>query len=117
MPVRRRAVLVATFILVPIVSVTLIISWFINSGTPFPLWDEWYCSTGEAPALFDKGGGSCYPDGATLPVGTSWDPLGNRPFVCEGRRGWTVIHHGTTDDCLRDGRELPEGWVAGPAPR
>ena len=115
-PVRRRAVVVASLVLVPVVSASLIIYWFIHSGTPFPLWDEWHCSRGEAPADFDKGGGSCYPDGATLPVGTSWDPLGNRPFVCQGRRGWTVIHQGTTEDCLRDGRKLPEGWARGPVP-
>jgi hypothetical protein len=75
-----------------------------------PLIDEWYCSKGEAPVDFEGGGGACFPEGGALPAGAAWDPLGNRPLSCDGRRGWTVIHRGLAEDCLRDGEELPEGW-------
>ena len=91
--------------------VSLLFYWFVYLGTP--LWDEWYCSKGEAPVKFQDGGGTCLPEGSKLPPGAAWDPLGNRPFSCDGRRGWTVIHRDDAKDCLRDGLEIPEGWSEG----
>jgi hypothetical protein len=80
----------------------------VLSGVPFI--DEWHCSKGEAPATNEVGGSACFPEGATLPAGMVWDPLGNRPFSCEDRRGWTEIYRNQETDCLRDGIDLPDGW-------
>lgn len=75
-----------------------------------PIIDEWQCSKGQAPAEAQGGGRDCFPEGETLPAGYTWDPLGNRPFSCDGRWGWTLIHRNQETDCLRDGIELPDGW-------
>ncbi len=91
---------------------TLLFYRFVYLGTP--LLDEWYCSKGEAPYQLDGGGSACSPEGNELPAGAAWDPLGNRPFSCDSRRGWTVIHRGDLEDCLRDGLEMPAGWSKEP---
>lgn len=78
-----------------------------------PLIDEWYCSDGEGPVDLTGGGSYCAELGATLDEGEEWDPLGNRPFSCDGRWGWTVITDGEDGDCLRDGLPLPAGWRLG----
>ena len=114
--VRRRSAMVASAVLIPVlivVGVSLYL--FVYQGAP--LWDEWYCSKGEAPVDFDDGGRACLSKGSTLPAGGTWDPLGNRPFSCEGRRGWTVIHRDGAEDCLRDGLAMPEGWSEGQSRR
>jgi hypothetical protein len=95
--------------------VSLFLFRFFFSGVP--LIDEWHCSRGEAPVEFQGGGGACFAKGSDLPDGAVWDPLGNRPFSCDGRRGWTVIHRVGAEDCLRDGLELPQGWSEGPSRR
>ena len=75
-----------------------------------PLVDEWHCSEGEVPVDFAEGGSDCFSEREALPSGAVPDPFGNRPFSCDERWGWTVVTDGTRDDCLRDGRALPEGW-------
>lgn len=77
------------------------------------IWDEWVCAEGEAPALKNGGGSACFAEDAELPEGWAWDPLGNRPFSCDHRRGWTAIEDLQTQetDCLADGLALPEGWA------
>jgi hypothetical protein len=82
-------------------------------GVPL-LIDEWQCSEGEAPITYDEGGRDCEPVGAQLPRGARWDPLGNRPFSCANRWGWTVIDRGQEEDCLRDGLPMPAGWTKSP---
>lgn len=79
-----------------------------------PLMDEWQCSQGEAPIIYAEGGSNCAPSGARLPRNARWDPLGNRPFSCTNRWGWTVIHRGQVEECLRDGLPMPAGWTASP---
>ena len=74
-----------------------------------PLVDEWQCSDGEIPVDFAEGGSDCVRED-DVPPGATPDPLGNRPFSCDERWGWTVITDGSDEDCLRDGRPLPEGW-------
>lgn len=73
-----------------------------------PLGDEWVCSQGEAPA-----GNACYPEGADLPPGVSWDPLGNRPmsYNCD-KDGWVQIARDVVEeaDCMREGTTVPDGW-------
>lgn len=84
------------------------------SGTP--LIDEWQCKDDEAPVLWDEGpGGFCEVKGGELPADAHWDPLGNRPLVCEDRWGWVEVFPvdagpdaGT--DCYPKDRELPAGW-------
>lgn len=74
-----------------------------------PVGDEWVCSQGEAPASDS----SCHPEGAELPPGVSWDPLGNRPmsYNCEGDE-WVQIERGAglESDCIAEGTAVPEGW-------
>ena len=84
------------------------IGYLFLSGVP--VMDEWQCSKGQAPAVNSIGGRNCFPEGATLPAEYTWDSLGNRPFSCDGRRGWTVIYRNQETDCLRDGIEMPDGW-------
>lgn len=108
--------MIASAVLVPVlIAVGLFLYWFVYMGAP--LWDEWHCSKGDAPVEFGDGGTGCMSQGRSLPAGARWDPLGNRPFSCEGRRGWTVIHRDDAEDCLRDGLEMPEGWSEGPIRR
>lgn len=81
-----------------------------------PLGDEWVCSQGETPAGTDGFYNQCFKDGADLPQGFTWDPLGNRPmsYNCD-KHGWmiahqTVITDGTSevvDECVRSDTELP----------
>src|SRR5688500_17303696 len=98
---RRRTIIIASAVLVPVlIAVGFFVYQFVYIGAP--LWDEWHCSKGEAPVDFPGGGTVCLSKGRNLPAGASWDPLGNRPVSCEGRRGWTVIHRGDDEDCLRD---------------
>ncbi|WP_162602368.1 BCD family MFS transporter [Nocardioides daejeonensis] len=85
------------------------------SGTP--LIDEWQCVDGERPVLTPEGGSYCQDeDDSELPPGHRWDPLGNRPFVCEDRWGWTEVraddpHPDRREtDCLRKGDPMPQGW-------
>lgn len=104
----RRGLLLAALVAGVLVAGGLVTYRLVLSGVP--VIDEWQCSKGEAPATNDGGGRDCFPEGAVLPAGMVWDPLGNRPFSCDGRRGWTVIYRGQETDCLRDGIELPDGW-------
>ncbi|MCW2817084.1 MAG: hypothetical protein JWN84_4539 [Nocardioides sp.] len=81
-----------------------------------PVGDEWVCSQGEAPA-----GNSCYPEGAELPPGVTWDPLGNRPmsYNCD-KDGWVQIARDVVEgsDCMREGTAVPKGWhIASDRPR
>jgi hypothetical protein len=105
---RRFALASSVGVVVLLVAAVIWFSRIALSGVPVV--DEWRCSMGEAPAEFRGGGSDCFVDGSTLPAGATWDPLGNRPYSCDGRRGWTVIHRGQEGDCLRDSRKLPAGW-------
>ena len=108
--------MIASAVVVPVlIAVGILLYQFVYIGAP--LWDEWYCSKGQAPVEFDDGGRICKSKGAALPDGASWDPLGNRPFSCEGRRGWTVIHRDDDEDCLRDVLQMPDGWSEGASRR
>lgn len=89
--------------------------WFVYLGVP--LYDEWHCSKGHRPVTFDDGGSTCVSNGSAIPADGTVDPLGNRPFSCANRRGWTVIYRGETEDCLRDGLDMPEGWSQGKSRR
>ncbi len=107
--------IVAVVLAVPILAIGGYAGYLAVSGKPFL--DEWQCSEGELPADNVDGGRACFPEGATLPRGWAWDPLGNRPLECSDRWGWTEvvktgqdIAHGT--DCLREGRPLPDGYEA-----
>jgi hypothetical protein len=109
---RRRTIIIASAVLFPVlIAVGFLVYQFVYIGAP--LWDEWRCSKGEAPVEFHDGGTGCMSKGRNLPAGASWDPLGNRPFSCDGRRGWAVIHRGDDEDCLRDGLRMPDGWSEG----
>lgn len=79
-----------------------------------PMADEWQCSEGEAPADHRSGGAACFEEGAELPKGYEWDPLGNRPlsYNCD-KDGWVQIEQirGVGDmDCIAEGTEVPRGW-------
>lgn len=85
-----------------------------------PLWDEWHCSEGERVGYVAPNDSSrvCVPPGEDIPPIWVEDPLGNRPFECENRRGWVPLVHSRTGarECMREGDELPEiyredGWV------
>jgi hypothetical protein len=85
---------------------------YVREFRGVPLIDEWHCSEGEAP-VEAKGvstGGYCAVLGTELAPDEQWEPLGNRPFSCDERWGWTVVVKGDVEDCLRDGEPLPEGW-------
>ena len=104
--------MVASAVLIPVlIVVSLCLYLFVYQGAP--LWDEWHCSKGEAPVDLDDGGSACLSKGSTLPAGGTWDPFGNRPFSCEGRRDRTVIHRDGDEDWLRNGLAMPEGWSEG----
>ncbi len=103
----------ALFVVPVLVIASFLLYRFVYLGVP--LLDEWQCSKGEAPINFEGGGSACLAEGEELPDGAAWDPLGNRPFFCDGRRGWTLIHRGEIADCLRDGLTMPDGWEEGPA--
>ena len=112
---RRRPVQIALAVLAALGSVG--IYQFVYIGAP--LYDEWHCKQNQAPFIEEgEEGSGCLPlnGGSEFLFGRRiWDPLGNRPYFCDGRRGWTVIHRGDDQDCLRDGINMPDGWVAGPA--
>lgn len=79
-------------------------------GVPL-LIDEWICTTGEAPVLTDAGGTSCAPVDEPLTAGDRWDPLGNRPFECDGRPGWVRVSDGTDrTECFSAYMPIPDGW-------
>jgi hypothetical protein len=104
--------LIALVVVVPfLIAIGIALYQFVYIGAP--LWDEWHCKKGEAPVESIDGGRGCLSNGRDLPAGTRWDPLGNRPLFCEGRRGWTVIHRDDDEDCLRDGLHMPSGWSEG----
>ena len=105
---RKTAVIASAVLASTLIVVGLALYWFVYLGVP--VWDEWYCRKGEAPVNFVGGGNGCSSKGSTLPAGANWDPLGNRPFACQHRRGWTVIYRNGDTDCLRIGRAMPEGW-------
>ena len=81
-----------------------------------PVYDEWHCKRGSTPVVDVDGPGSvCLDDSDRELLGErTFDPLGNRPLFCDGRRGWTEIHRGQEDDCLRDGLNMPDGWTVAP---
>lgn len=91
------------------------------SVTP-PLYDEWECGTGDAPAIARDGGTYCAPEDADLPPGHRFDPLGNRPYSCspmltwfrETRPGFQRVEEIATGDleCMSDDRPIPEGYRA-----
>lgn len=112
---RRKGLVVAGILAVPVLLAAGFAGYLALSGTP--LVDEWVCSDGEAPVLLDGGGSACRPEGATLGEGESWDPLGNRPLSCDDRWGWTEVRAtdgsaaaGDDTDCLREDAELPAGY-------
>jgi hypothetical protein len=84
-----------------------------------PMGDEWVCSEGEAPAGERGRYTMCYPQGAKLPPGVSWDPFGNRPMPsnCD-KDGWVPVERTlhrqgvpeTEEDCVREGTDLPGRW-------
>ncbi len=94
----------------------VLVAGYVRFVRGVPVIDEWHCSGGEAPVLVGEAGQVCAEMGTDLPPGQRWHPLGNRPFSCEGRWGWMVVNDGTEEDCLRDGRPLPEGWTVGGLP-
>ncbi|TWG91045.1 hypothetical protein L615_008400000040 [Nocardioides sp. J9] len=112
MRTRTIVLIVLAVLAVPVLLVGAVVGYFVVSGTPF--WDEWQCSEGEAPYHFADGGTACAAEGSELPEGAQWDPLGNRPFECHDRWGWTEIERiGAEDegtDCLKEGRPVPDGW-------
>ena len=75
--------------------------------------DEWQCADGEAPADHRSGGSACFEEGAELPDGYRWDPLGNRPlgYNCDQDR-WVQIERlrGDHTDCIAEGAGVPRGW-------
>jgi hypothetical protein len=91
--------------------------WYDHVYMGVPFLDEWVCETGETPVLIDVGGSHCAENGSTLKPGERWDPLGNRPYVCEGRRGWAVVYNKSGRACLREGLEIPDGWRSTPVRR
>jgi hypothetical protein len=100
-------------------AIAVVILWVLTAATVWlyqsfylgvPFLDEWHCSKGNAPIMTRDGGRDCLANGSALSAGETWDQLGNRPYSCDGRRGWIVIHRDQESDCLRDGRELPAGW-------
>lgn len=110
MQVRRKTAVVGAAVAAPLLAISLLVYWYVYLGVPFP--DEWQCSPGESPVYDLQGGGrSCFHEAGDLTAGATRDPLGNRPLSCDGRRGWTVIHRRVTEDCLQDGRQVPEGWT------
>lgn len=111
----KRGTIAAAVVVAALVVTALLLYRFVYLGVP--LIDEWWCARGEAPVELRHGVGACLPKDSELPDGATWDPLGNRPLSCDGRRGWTVIHRGHAEDCLRNGLEMPEGWSEGPSRR
>lgn len=93
---------------------------FLTLGPP--VIDEWACSQGEAPVITRDGGSYCAPEGADLPRGDRFDPLGNRPFDCspmldwfrDTRPGFQRVEEIATGDleCMSDDRPIPEGYRA-----
>lgn len=79
------------------------------SQTPFPI-DEWVCVEGEAPVITGEGGSYCEAVDKQPKQGWRWDPLGNRPFICEDRKGWVEVTNGQETDCFSSYFPLPEGW-------
>lgn len=82
--------------------------------------DEWYCSEGEVPVNTATGATFCAPEGYELVNGETFDPLGNRPFDCDNRRGWVVVDNRTEAepqaDCWPADKPLSDearsqGWV------
>ena len=62
-------------------------------------------------------GSACFAEGAELPKGCRWDPLGNRPlsYNCD-KDGWVEIEQvrGHDTDCMAEGTRMPDGWRAVP---
>lgn len=108
---RRTRMLIVTSILAAVV-LTAVAGWagYVRFVRGVPLIDEWQCSDGEVPVVYAEGGSVCIDEGEEPPTGASLDPLGNRPFSCDGRWGWREVTNGEEDDCLRDGRPVPAGW-------
>lgn len=109
MRIRRKTALAGAAVAASLLVISMLVYRFVYLGVP--LLDEWQCSDGESPAEWPSGGSACFPEGGDLPAGATWDPFGNRPLSCHGRRGWTVIHRGLAEDCLRNGHQVPEGWT------
>lgn len=81
-----------------------------------PVGDEWACSEGETPAGVNGLYSQCFKNGADLPTGWTWDPLGNRPLSSNcHKHGWMIAHQTVITDgssevqeeCVRKGTELP----------
>ena len=113
---RRRAVgaFILGFVVALVVTGVVAGVVYVRSGS-FRLIDEFECSDGEAPVLAgSSGGGGCRPIDAKLRKGERWDPLGNRPFDCADRPGWSQIQVkgdiGPGPECLNDGLHVPAGY-------
>ena len=119
-PAQRRLspwlFVVVAAVCLPLLAIGGTVTYYVVSGKPFL--DEWQCSQGEAPVDTGEGGSYCAPDGASLPAGDTWHPLGNRPLECTDRWGWEAVETIEVDPltteresgCLKEGRDLPEGW-------
>ena len=96
----------------------LVVTRFVSSGVP-PI-DEWACEGGRAPYVMVGGGTACAKAGSELAVGATWDLLGNRPLVCDNRRGWVQVEFTGSplqpgigageQGCLHEGAPVPPGW-------
>lgn len=127
-PTRRRrpptalVVVLVTVVGLPLLALGGYAAWLTVSGTP--LIDEWQCAEGEAPVETEGGGSYCEAEGATLPEGDTWHPLGNRPYECTDRWGWVAVYTtwepesphdpGYEVGCLREGSTPPPGWTYAP---
>lgn len=124
-PARRRrpdtalVVVLVTVVVLPLLALGGYAAWLALSGTP--LIDEWACEEGSAPVDVPGGGSYCEVEGATLPEGETWQPLGRRPYECTDRWGWDRVYttwdpEGPEDPgyevgCLREGSTPPPGWT------
>lgn len=115
--IRRPAVLTTAIVGVLILAFVPVWYFFIRG---VPLIDEWVCSQGEAPTVLADGGVTCekFTSFDQPPPRGEWDPLGNRPFSCHHRFGWTEVRRVSGAEnagdrpvqCLKSDRAIPDGF-------